>query len=1664
MFKKFISYLTILILLSNNLILVNVQAVETNWVSNPWTMEKANHLARKSLFWIDWESIKELYLAWSASWAVEILFPSIEWPDRTQYDQKITDIVSDVDFSFTNTSNMRDFYISKRVLDPYQAKSKLFMIFEDTFSVFYSNSKDINYIDIESTHDLLYAHTLWNYKEMIKRNLLNNGNPWDYSLWKFLDLFNQKNPKSPNENYWRELLQLFLMLEYIPTESEDNWNTRNYSEDDVNAISKILVWFESDENTHNVTFNDSINTNEKVIFLDWALKTWDSFPFYNETTWEIDIQLLKTPINWNNGLPDNTMDYIFSKRENAISMFLADKLYRFYVAENPIKSDLEIISNKIKENDFEIFPTVKWLLASDLMYTEKSMDDLVYKNPLELSLWTAKILWTENDDIRNSSLVNLGWNPYYPPNIFGRDWFDKNDAFFTAYTQTQWVSESSYFANNVNLDDFVWDSIYLTPYIWWDLSSKNSLFDDDKTSLELKSWTWSWWSWIVNLKNFNITDSGNNPITINTWSIDFSDLSITIDEDKKINIWTWELVYQDSNITIQSWVYSNSWVLSSISWTVDIDWFYIIQKEYTPEWIIGFLEDKMYLWRKLEQPIKEKLIHFLTHNESWEEINFDYSNNTYKNYYIRWLINLMLIQPEFVIQSGSDAISESESSSSNESFLNNDSKLIIIKSWGWFDFLSWVIPKDEYSTYLEYRWTWALVWDELIDLDENYYLNASLAPFKELYDQWYLKVINRVGTPEHSRWHDSASRKITSLNNIYDEDEWIIGHFIKDEDYSKTIVMGWYKPYIFRWWNYLNIWSNAFYNISDSTNTWFRDYKKSVIKDILNNRDYPSNSKDVFKNSVTINDVSITSQNNWWRAWAWYNMEDNFTFLESMFDSNVASIARMWADWWYDTHRNQKNSLKNNLSKVSQRTSDFFNRVKDKQDVTIVIFSEFWRTNKINASDWTDHGKWGWMFIISNNNNINTNLNKKVYWNLSFKDSESNWLWVWIDYRSVYSSLMQLLYSKDISTELKAVFDIEKYIDEKWPEVELLRKEYENYNSSRSRVRLKFDIDDTNFNPKEASYIKIEYWKDINNMYEQSRYTISRYMDVKNDKVNLYFDNIESKSTYFYKVTLFDNQYNETILEWSFISPEVKNNSDIVSIDSDTRLSKYNNLNVWLNHQFKNNTSSWILLWSSTWSLMIQWENWIQLQTASWTFIEELTSTSTWSVWNWGFTIPKEINKNFFFSSNSKFNNQELNKLKVERLIKVWADTLWIGMKLNKDVILRIPWINNSKNYGVLSSEDGVNWNRENALSIQKDWTNLNITTDHFTYFAIVEINSSWEIIINLDEGNWDNNVENTTKRYSSSWKSRKLVKDKCEFWDYSESYYDKTCWEDPDSELSMQSNEMTETYRLEEAIEQLREKEEFKADIFDETFYNYNNTLDKKEVLILLREKLSYSDLNWHKLVYIKWSKYNSRFKKVWNYILSQDISQKNKNLLIDNLNTLIVNIAIYKLKWIDEKTKDITRSEIQKIAKEFNSNFKKAKKRKITIKKTYPKKEKIVNKELTAEKDTVKNPVIENKVESKEDERVIKKEPNTNTEDIKKDEQAIDFNNQFIYKVSIDKIYLKADPYWKNNLGVLEKWDIVEQITLPHSKGFFKIKIIDSKNIKKWTEWYIFVKYLTK
>lgn len=88
--KKILSYILLPLILLSNIISPIVYGLTTNGSSNPWTRDKATHLARSVLFYASPEMIDTLEQAGSASAAVNILFPDTTGPDRTAFDAFVT--------------------------------------------------------------------------------------------------------------------------------------------------------------------------------------------------------------------------------------------------------------------------------------------------------------------------------------------------------------------------------------------------------------------------------------------------------------------------------------------------------------------------------------------------------------------------------------------------------------------------------------------------------------------------------------------------------------------------------------------------------------------------------------------------------------------------------------------------------------------------------------------------------------------------------------------------------------------------------------------------------------------------------------------------------------------------------------------------------------------------------------------------------------------------------------------------------------------------------------------------------------------------------------------------------------------------------------------------------------------------------------------------------------------------------------------------------------------------------------------------------------------------------------------------------------------------------------------------------------------------------------
>ena len=75
MLKKFLSASAAIAILFHSFVPAAVFAVTTDERNNPWTLQKAEHLARKVYFAATEANVRELYEAGSATAAVNRIFP-----------------------------------------------------------------------------------------------------------------------------------------------------------------------------------------------------------------------------------------------------------------------------------------------------------------------------------------------------------------------------------------------------------------------------------------------------------------------------------------------------------------------------------------------------------------------------------------------------------------------------------------------------------------------------------------------------------------------------------------------------------------------------------------------------------------------------------------------------------------------------------------------------------------------------------------------------------------------------------------------------------------------------------------------------------------------------------------------------------------------------------------------------------------------------------------------------------------------------------------------------------------------------------------------------------------------------------------------------------------------------------------------------------------------------------------------------------------------------------------------------------------------------------------------------------------------------------------------------------------------------------------------------
>ena len=217
-------------------------------------------------------------------------------------------------------------------------------------------------------------------------------------MLRFLDGY-LSHKDEPNENYSRELLELFTMS---PKDLDGN---PNYTEQDIVEISRALT--------------------------GWRIDFEDIAPFFLPTAWADGDKEILT-VEGNHDYFD-VMGILKSQRGYQIAQYICLKIYRLFIYEGPNRAIINSLTNSFVNSDYDIGVVVRKILRSRHFFQEAARGVKV-KDPLEMFVIAAKEaeyeirdFWVEGNYRRIvESAEATGYNILEPPDVSGfpghRNW------------------------------------------------------------------------------------------------------------------------------------------------------------------------------------------------------------------------------------------------------------------------------------------------------------------------------------------------------------------------------------------------------------------------------------------------------------------------------------------------------------------------------------------------------------------------------------------------------------------------------------------------------------------------------------------------------------------------------------------------------------------------------------------------------------------------------------------------------------------------------------------------------------------------------------------------------------------------------------------------------------------------------------------------------------------------------------------------------------------------------------------------------------------------------------------------------------------------------------------------------------------------------------------
>ncbi len=236
-----------------------------------------------------------------------------------------------------------------------------------------------------------YNSFMWSYYELIHRHVLGNFRDFVEAMGKNPAMLIYLNGAinvagQPNENYARELMELFTMGE-----------SNGYTQNDIVEVARALTgWRVYYDGNNTAYFNPNLHDDgNKTIF--GLTGTWS----YN-----------------------HVHDLIFNLRKDQVAQYISSKIYRHFVYDKPDELIISGLAQTFKDNNWELAPVFRQLFKSEHFFEDRFMNARI-KSPTECLLGLFPMCgMSYPDDFTEEAMDYVGYASYE----LGQDVFNPVDV------------------------------------------------------------------------------------------------------------------------------------------------------------------------------------------------------------------------------------------------------------------------------------------------------------------------------------------------------------------------------------------------------------------------------------------------------------------------------------------------------------------------------------------------------------------------------------------------------------------------------------------------------------------------------------------------------------------------------------------------------------------------------------------------------------------------------------------------------------------------------------------------------------------------------------------------------------------------------------------------------------------------------------------------------------------------------------------------------------------------------------------------------------------------------------------------------------------------------------------------------------------------------------